>query len=75
MYYFKVQFSIGIDQSAKETGVMYGRDYEDVMSRLAKYYGENEIIDITLKCIAPVDEPLIFKDDASLPEEIFSDNW
>lgn len=75
MYYFKVQFYIDVDQSTEATGIMYGRNYEDVMSRLAKFYGENEIVNITLKCIAPVDEPLIFKDDTSLPEELFEDNW
>ena len=75
MYYFKVQFYIDVDQSAEATGIMHGRSYEDVMSRLAKFYGENEIVNITLKCIAPADEPLIFKDETSIPEEFFEDNW
>lgn len=75
MYYFKVRFYIDVDQSAEDTGIMYGQNYEDVMSRLAKFYGENEIVNITLKCIALADEPLIFKDETTFPEEIFDDNW
>lgn len=75
MYYFKVQFCIDVDQSTEATGIMYGQSYEAAMSRLARFYGENEIVNITLKCIALANEPLIFKDETSLPEEIFEDNW
>lgn len=75
MYYFKVRFYIDVDQSTEATGIMYGRNYEDVMSRLAEFYGESEIVNITLKCIASADEPLIFKDETTFPEEIFDDNW